>query len=213
MAPGINPKDVVLEDPDDFQYVSIKNWLRKKRVLTGNDKLANFIGKPGPITGFVIGIADVLVTFIVKFSINMFTICTYAFNWMYNLIFGTFDGIIPSSYSGGTVVSMKYFRYFITALMPPFGILLSKGLYGWFSIIVCIVITYVNYMAGIIYAFVITARNRYSDQYEKYRLKVENSKQDNQSLAGFVKDSNALLGTCGFVTLLGFVFYLFLSFF
>ena len=52
-------KDVVLTDPDDFQYVSIKNWLRKKKVLTGNDKLANFVGRPGPITGFVIGIIAV----------------------------------------------------------------------------------------------------------------------------------------------------------
>ena len=206
-------KDVVLTDPNDFQYVSIKNWLRKEKVLKGNDKLANFVGKPGPITGFVIGIIDVIVTLIVKFSINMFTICTYAFNWMYTLIFGTFDGIIPTSISGGSVISMKYFRYFITALMPPFGILISKGLYGWFSIIVCIIITYVNYMAGIIYAFVITARNRYSDQYEAKSISDALSDNHNQNVKSFAYDSNAMLGTCGFVILFVLVFYFFLSFF
>ena len=206
-------KDVVLTDPDDFQYVSIKNWLRKKKVLTGNDKLANFVGRPGPITGFVIGIIDVIITLIVKFSINMFTICTYAFNWIYTLIFGTFNGIIPTSITGGTVVSMKYFRYFMTALMPPFGILLSKGIYGWFSIIVCVVITYINYMAGIVYAFVITARNRYSDQYEAKRISDAMADNKNQTPGAFVSDSNALFGTCGFVILIGVVFYFFLSFF
>ena len=42
---------------------------------------------------------------------------------------------------------------------------------GGFQYLVCLLLTYVNYLAGIIYAFVITTNNRYADQYEAYRIK------------------------------------------
>ena len=59
----------------------------------------------------------------------------------------------------------------MNVLMPPFGIMLSKGMYGWFSILVCVLLTYIHYLAGIIYAFIITMHNRYADQYEQYQIK------------------------------------------
>jgi uncharacterized membrane protein YqaE (UPF0057 family) len=206
-------KNVVVSDPNDFTYVSIKNWRRKQNVINGNDKLSNLVGRPGPLTGFILGIIDVIVTLAVKFGIKMFTISTIAFNWMYTIIFGNFIGIIPTSITGGTVVSMKFIRYTMTVLMPPFGVLLSKGLYGWFNIIVCMIITYINFFAGIIYAFVITARNRYSDQYEVYSLQKAMDDNNNQTASEFVNDSSALYGTLGFVLLLGLFFFICLSFF
>jgi len=206
-------KNIVVEDPNDFTYVSIKNWRRKQNVIRGNDKLSNLVGRPGPLTGFILGIIDVIVTFVVKFGIKLFTISTIAFNWMYTIIFGNFIGIIPTSITGGTVISMKFIRYTMTVLMPPFGILLAKGLYGWFNIIVCMIITYINFFAGMIYAFVITARNRYSDQYEKYSLQEAMNDNNNQTASEFSKDSSALFGTLGFLLLLGLFFYICLSFF
>ena len=203
-APDI--KNVVVSDPNDFTYVSIKNWRRKQNVINGNDKLSNLVGRPGPLTGFILGIIDVIVTLVVKFGIKMFTISTIAFNWMYTIIFGNFIGIIPTSITGGTVVSMKFIRYTMTVLMPPFGVLLAKGLYGWFNIIVCMIITYINFFAGIIYAFVITARNRYSDQYEVYSLQKAMDDNNNQTASEFTKDSSALYGTLGFILLLGLFF-------
>jgi uncharacterized membrane protein YqaE (UPF0057 family) len=213
MAGMPNEKDVNAVDASDYNYVSKKNWLRKQNILKGNDAIANFIGRPGPVTGFVIAIVDTIVTLLLKFALNLFTLCTEGFLWLYNLLFGNFKGVIPSSVSGGAVISMRFFRYLMTVIMPPFGILLSKGLYGWFSIIVCIIITYVNYLAGIVYAFVLTTRNRYADQYELKSLKDSLAEKDNQTLTEAVIDSGALLGTCGFIILLGLIFYLLLSFF
>ena len=213
MAPQPNPKNVNAIDPNDYNFVSKKNWQRKKNILAGNDAIANFVGRPGPVTGFIIAIVDTAVTLLLKFFLNIFTLSTDGFNWLYNILFGNFRGIIPSSLSGGAVISMRFFRYLMTVIMPPFGILLSKGLYGWFSILVCIIITYVNYMAGIIYAFVLTSRNRYTDQYELKRMNDELAQKDNETLTEALIDSSALLGTCGFVIVLGFVFYLMLSFF
>ena len=208
-----NPDDYVAPDPNDYIFVSNKNWARKQKYEGGQGSIAKLIGRPGPVTGFIIGTVDVIVTLILKFFINLFSVCTEGFNWMYNFIFINFDGIIPSSFAGGAVVSLRFFRYIITVIMPPLGILLSKGLYGWFSVLVCIIITYVNYMAGIIYAFVITARNRYSDQYEAQNIKKALELSDNETLVEAVQSNTAFFGTCGFVLLIGLVFFMMLSFF
>jgi uncharacterized membrane protein YqaE (UPF0057 family) len=208
-----NLDDYVAPDPNDYIFVSKKNWARKQKYEGGGGSVAKLIGRPGPVTGFIIGIVDVIVTLILKFLINIFKVCTEGFYWMYNFIFINFDGILPSSLSGGAVVSLRFFRYIFTVIMPPLGILMSKGLYGWFSVLVCIIITYVNYMAGIIYAFVITARNRYADQYEAQNIKSALAKANNETLSDALKNNTALLGTCGFVLVIGLVFFMMLSFF
>lgn len=205
-----DPKNVKAEDPNDYMYVSKKHWARKQKILKGDDKLANMIGKPGPITGLILTLFDMVVTLVLKILFNLLTITTYAFEWVNNMTFGNFAGIIPTSLTKGKVISMKFFRYTMTMLMPPFGVLLSKGIYGWFNILVCIIITYINFIAGIIYAFVITSRNRYSDQFEAYEIaKAMNNNSQEEANA----DSQALLATIGFVSLIGFVIYFFIGFF
>ena len=192
-------------DATDYIYVSNKNFQRRKRVETGNDQLGNLVATPGPISEFILSIFDVVVTLFLKLVFKLFTISSYAFSWVNNIIFGAFEGIIPSSLKRGKVISMKFFRYTMTILMPPFGVMLGKGLYGWFNIFVCMLITYVNFLAGIIYAFVITARNRYADQYEAKQIEV--SLLDNP-LEEATADINALLSSFGFIfTLLIVIFY------
>ena len=107
-----------------------------------------------------------ITTLFIRFSLLLLQISTIAFNWVYNMIFGNFSFFIPKEAKKGIVISMKWFRYLMTVLMPPFGIFLHKGMYGWFSIGVCMLITYMSWIGGIIYAFVICVRNRYADQYE-----------------------------------------------
>jgi len=75
------------------------------------------------------------------------------------------------------------------------------------------IITYVNFLAGIIYALVITARNRYADQYELRKVNNALSDSNNSTLPNIGSDSSAFLGTCGFVILIGVVMFYFLSFF
>uniref|UniRef100_A0A6C0EY57 Uncharacterized protein n=1 Tax=viral metagenome TaxID=1070528 RepID=A0A6C0EY57_9ZZZZ len=192
-------------DATDYIYVSNKNFQRRKRVETGNDQLGNLVATPGPISEFILAIFDVVVTLFLKLVFKLFTISSYAFSWVNNIIFGAFEGIIPSALKRGKVISMKFFRYTMTILMPPFGVMLGKGLYGWFNIFVCMLITYVNFLAGIIYAFVITARNRYADQYEAKQIEV--SLIDNP-IDEASADINALLSSFGFIfTLLIVIFY------
>jgi uncharacterized membrane protein YqaE (UPF0057 family) len=198
------------KDLKDYLYVSKKHLKRKQNILDKNDKLSNLAGRPGPITGIILSLFDIVVTLFLKLTFNLLRISTYAFEWVNNITFGNFAGIIPSSLKKGKVISMKFFRYIMTVLMPPFGVLLSKGLYGWFNVIVCMIITYINFLAGIVYAFVITSRNRYADQYEEREIAKDLS-ENPDSLA--VSDAKALMSSLGFVLLLGFIIYFFIGYF
>lgn len=203
--------NVSTSDPEDYIYVSKKNWLRKKRIQDGNgDQLTKLVGRPGPITGIILSAVDAITTLFIKFMVLLLQISTIAFDWVNNMIFGNFKGLIPNEIKKGKVLSMKWFRYAMTVLMPPFGVFLSKGVYGWFNILVCVVLTYINYLLGIVYAFVITMRNRYADQYE-----------DNEMIQALAAnppeeakaDVNALIGSIGFtIIVMGSIFFMLFHF-
>jgi len=131
--PTPDPYNIRAKDPEDYVYVSKKHWARKINV-EHNDTLSSIIGRPGPITGLVLYLVDIIVYFVLRFTLYIFDITQYAYNWTANMIFGNFQGIIPKSWGKGKVISTKFFRYTMNVLMPPFGIMLSKGMYGWFSI-------------------------------------------------------------------------------
>ena len=204
-----DPINIKASDPQDLIYVSKKNWARKKNV-EGNDPLNSMFGRPGPLTGLVLSFIDIIVELILKCIFYLYDITQYAFDWVNNMIFGNFQDLLPKTFSEGKVISPRFFRYSINVLLPPFGIALSKGIYGWFSILTCVLLTYVNYLVGIIFAFIITANNRYADQYESYQMQLF-KKEFPQEKAD--ADISATLSSSGFVILMGFVFWYIFSFF
>lgn len=207
--PTPDPENITVKDPQDLIYISKKNWARKQNV-ENNDPLKNLFGRPGPISGLVLTTIDIAVELILKIIFYIWDITQYAFDWINNMTFGNFQGIIPSNYSGGKVISTKFFRYTTTVLLPPLGIMLSKGIFGWFSILCCILITYVHYLAGIIFAFVITSKNRYADQYEAYQIQIFD---ENPQLNTINDDMSAFILAGGFFFVILFVFILFFHFF
>ena len=204
--PTPDPYNVTSKEPKSYVYVSKKHWARKINV-ENNDELAGIIGRPGPITGLVLYLVDIQVYFFLRFTFYIYDIAQYAYDWMSNLLFGNFQGIIPKSWGKGKVISTKFFRYTMNVLMPPFGIMLSKGMYGWFSILVCVLLTYISYLAGIIYAFVITTHNRYADQYEQYQMKKFTQEYDQKEVD---EDINAFISSIGFIIIILLVFYVLL---
>ena len=205
-----DPLKIKPGNPEDLIYVSKKNWARKVNIEDG-DPTKSMFARPGPISGLVLVILDVVVEIVLKTVFYLWDITEYAFNWISNMIFGNFRGIIPQNYSGGTMITTKFFRYTMNVFLPPFGIMLSKGVYGWFSILCCMLITYVNYLAGIIFAFVVTAQNRYADQYESYQKKMFNTNA--AKLPPQTDDTSAILGASIFIILIILVFCLFFTFF
>lgn len=69
--------------------------------------------------------------------------------------------------NGGVVVKYTYLRYLITLIVPPIGILMSKGISGWVNIIMSIGLMYINYFLGVAYGVLITFNSFYSDFYQK----------------------------------------------
>jgi uncharacterized membrane protein YqaE (UPF0057 family) len=210
--PDNNPKNIDASNPDDLVYVSAKNWARKKNIEDGNASMleSGGLGRPGILTGIIFSLIDSATTFIVKLVVFILQISTFAYDWMNNLIFGNFKGILPSSWTKGKVISLKWFRYTMTLLMPPFGVFLSKGIYGWFNIIICLILTYIHYLAGIIYAIVITVRNRYADQYEKREIAI--AEADNPP-GEAVEDIQAFIYMVAFFGILAGSIVFFLSIF
>jgi uncharacterized membrane protein YqaE (UPF0057 family) len=194
------PDDLKTKDPDDYIYVSNKNYYRKQQIQSGNgNTIQEAVSRPGPITGIILSIIDAIMNFIIRFSLLLLQISSLAFDFTYNLIFGNFIGIIPSALKKGKVFSLKWFRYAMTVMMPPFGVFLSKGAYGWFNILVCMLLTYINYLIGIIYAIVITMRNRYADQYEDRQMIIALANNPPEEANA---DMSALLGSLAFVLII-----------
>ena len=193
------------KDPEDLIFVSKKHWSRKINVE--DDGLGGIIGRPGPITGIILYIVDLIIYLFLKFTFYLVDMTQYAYNWVTNILFGNFQGIIPKSWGKGKVISTKFFRYTMNVLMPPFGIMLSKGMYGWFSILVCVLLTYMHYLAGIIYAFVITMHNRYADQYEQYQMKKFEQDYNQEEVD---HDLKAFFSSLAFIVILIMVFVLFI---
>ena len=82
--------------------MSLKHYSRKVNVEDKN--LSPLIGRPGPIAGIVLTFFDIAIYFILKFVFYIYDIAKYAFDWMSNMIFGNFSGLIPKSFKKGKVI-------------------------------------------------------------------------------------------------------------
>lgn len=159
-------------DIPNFNYKNTPAYRRKlKREERKKAEKAGLMMGQGPITIILIYLFDLIIKIISSLFNFIFSFTSLGFGSVYDVFYGAYDGIIPNSEKFGTVISMKPLRMFITLLIPPVGIFLSKGLYGWFNILLCFGLTYIHFILGVIYAFVITFRNRYADRYEEIEYK------------------------------------------
>lgn len=184
-------------------YVSKRHWRRKQQVVDKQrEGMKKEMKNSGIIALIMMYIWDVFVELIVGFVFDIFDIMFFSFDYTYSQIFGNYTGILPEAEKYGMMFSYKTFRYIVTLVLPPVGVFLGKGLFGWFNILVCLVLCYVNYAAGIIYAFLITADNRYADRYERVNIKkVRDMQQKARSDSDEEKSRYALLGTMAFILL------------
>lgn len=79
---------------------------------------------------------------------------------------------------GALIIRYNFIRYLITIIMPPIGIFMSKGLYGWVNILLSIMLMYISYPIGIIYGMLISFNSYYSDYYREItEQEINNAKQ------------------------------------
>lgn len=78
---------------------------------------------------------------------------------------------------GALIIRYNFIRYLITIIMPPIGIFMSKGLYGWVNILLSIMLMYISYPVGIIYGMIISFNSYYSEYYQEMTEKEINKGQ------------------------------------
>jgi uncharacterized membrane protein YqaE (UPF0057 family) len=159
-----------VKEPYDYSNTPAYRRKLKREQRKKAEKAGLLIGQ-GPITMFIIYLFDFIIKLFMRMIELVWSFASLGFGSVYDIFYGSYDGFIPNSEKFGAIISMKYIRYIITLMIPPVGVFLSKGLYGWFNILICFVLTYIHFILGVIYAFVITFRNRYSDRYEEMEYK------------------------------------------
>lgn len=146
---------------------AVRRRMRAKESDRRQDSREGALAGRGPIGLFVAKMIDLILKYIVKaVKWIWYKLTIPIFNMVYNLLFSEFRGIFAGKEKDGDCYGSSYFRYIITILVPPVGIFLSKGLMGWPSICISVVLCFYHMFPGIIYALLVTYSNRYADRYE-----------------------------------------------
>jgi uncharacterized membrane protein YqaE (UPF0057 family) len=130
-------------------------------------KKAGQLSMQGPLSILIVGLIDFLFGLVGSMISLVMDFGSGGFSLVYSSIYATGSDIIPSSEKFGQAFSMKPIRVLLTVMVPPLGVFLSKGIMGWFNILLCFILTYINFFLGVVYALIVTYKNRYADLYEK----------------------------------------------
>ena len=189
---------------------------REQRKEAGD---AAFLETQGPVTIVLFYLLDFIYSTCESLFYMLMNFSGLGFDFVYQSFYAAYGGFIPNSEKFGYIVSYQLPRYLITLFIPPLGVYLSKGLLGWFNILITFILTYIHFYLGAIYAFVITFRNRYADRYEKreyerlmmIRAYVRSCTSQGDDIDSIIdKDSKAILITLIFIfLLLTLLFYAF----
>lgn len=200
--------------PGTNVYVSKRHYRRKQQIEDKQrQQMKKEMQNSGIIALIMMYVWDMFVELVVGFVFDIFDIMFFAFDYTYTQLFGNYTGVFPGAEKYGMMFSYKTIRYIITLVLPPVGVFMGKGLFGWFNILVCLALCYVNYVAGIIYAFLVTADNRYADRFERVDVNRVHDMQTKVRTDEEEKNSRyALLGTMMFIlimiiTIIGFLSY------
>lgn len=152
-----------------FDYSKTSAYRRKlKRQKIQQAKRNGALQNSGPLSILIIGIIDFVFGLIGSMISLVMDFSSGGFRLVYDTIYDTGTDLIPSSEKFGQAISMKPIRIIITVLIPPLGVALCKGLiFGWFNVLLCFILTYISFPLGVIYALVVTYKNRYADRYEE----------------------------------------------
>tara|TARA_B100000927_G_scaffold193578_1_gene156133 strand:- start:26 stop:673 length:648 start_codon:yes stop_codon:yes gene_type:complete len=208
-------------NPDEaYDYTNTPAYRRKvrreQRKKAGD---AAFLETQGPVTIVLFYILDFIYQTVESLFYMFMNFSSVGFDYFYQFFYSAYGGFIPNTEKFGYMISFRIPRYLITLLVPPLGVYLSKGLMGWFNIIITFILTYIHFFLGAIYAFVITHRNRYADRYEKVEYErlmaireyIKSCTNQGDEVGKIIdKDSKAVLITIVFlIAIFALLFYAF----
>ena len=100
-------------------------------------------------------------------------------------------------------IPFNYLRHFVTIATPPVGVFMSKGLKGWFNVLITIMFCYINYFLGIIYAFLLTFQSKYANAYAAKQKQIRDQAQGIDSTDPISSSNKVMIM---FFTALAFIF-------
>lgn len=180
-------------------YQKKKN--QKKRLLTGS----------GPLAKFMIYIIQVIFIDSLKFLYNHFVnILTDCFNFVQEQFFSDFKGFLAGKLTSkkGTCIEYTFFRYFMTLMLPPMGVFLSRGISAWFNILLCGLLCFIKYFPGLIYAIIIIQKAPYAERYKEMKRAKLAKKKPQKPLSDIEISYTPLLVFIGAVLISCFAIYL-----
>lgn len=143
------------------------------RIKDKQDQRGRILAGTGPIGKIMIYfIEEILIENILKRIYNIFIdILTLCFNFVQNTFFSDFKGFLAGKLKSknGTCFEYTFFRYFMTLMLPPIGVFLSRGLSGWYNILICGLLCFVKYFPGLIYALIVMHNAPYSKRYQQMK--------------------------------------------
>ena len=146
----------------------MSNYMERKTnsAKIREEKVSKIISGSGPLAIVMIRLVDYLIGLIIDFFSLFSDLVSDGYETAYDTTLGNFAGLLGAE-KYGICFDYKALRYVLTILTPPVGVFMGKGLRGWFTIVLSLIVCTINYPLGILYAFVVTASNRYADRYEK----------------------------------------------
>tara|TARA_B100000902_G_scaffold389974_1_gene438101 strand:+ start:1104 stop:1673 length:570 start_codon:yes stop_codon:yes gene_type:complete len=176
------------------------------------DKVNKIISGSGPLAIVMIRLVDYCIGLVIDFFSLFSDLVSDGYDTAYDTTLGNFAGILGAE-KHGICFDYKAMRYLITILTPPVGIFMGKGLRGWFTIILNLIICSINYPLGIIYAFIVTAKNRYADRYEKMdKFRVWKKREELKLNGGKPKDFTFFVGLAMMIGIIALPIYLIIKY-
>ncbi len=169
-----------------FDWSKTSAYHRKaKSQQIAQAKKRGQLAMQGPLSLLIVGIIDFVFQLIGSMISLVMDFSSGGFRLVYDSIYDTGTDLIPNSQKFGVAFSMKPIRVLLTVMVPPLAVFLSKGVLGYFNIILCFILTYISFPLGVVYAFVVTYKNRYADRYEHAeRMRINMIKEYVRSCTG-----------------------------
>lgn len=139
-----------------------KRERKRKRIISGT----------GPIGRLVVWIIEeIILKLLVGFYNFFIDLLADGVGFANDIFFSDYKGFFAGKLEEkkGTCFEYTLFRYFLTLLLPPLGVFLSRGISSWYNIILCGLLCFFQYIPGLIYALVVMHTAPYARRYQEHQ--------------------------------------------
>jgi uncharacterized membrane protein YqaE (UPF0057 family) len=153
--------------------------LNKRKIISGTGPFGSLM---------VFFIDDILVKFLGTIYDFFIDTLTDGINWVQQIFFSDFKGFLAGKLKQkrGSCFENTLSRYFITIMLPPLGIFLSRGASAWYNIILCGLLCFFKYIPGFIYAIIVMHNAPYANRYrDMKRKKLEKARPPSKNTSDY----------------------------